>query len=111
MFTNGKNPLDPIIKSGPEQEKALFEAFNRVASGNSFEHVVGAAMNLLANSIRQSCETRQKAERMFDEVVGRSKNLLLEKHYDAVNNKRRSVFPFTQHVHAEMVHWDPTKNK
>ncbi len=106
MFTNGKNPLDPIVKSGPEQEKALFEAFNRVASGNDYRHVVGAAMNLLANSIRQSCETRQQAERMFDELAGRSKNLLLEQHYDSVSNKRRNVFPFTQHVHAALVKGD-----
>lgn len=110
-FTNGKNALDPIMKSGPEQERAVFEVFNRAASGHNYEHVAGAAMNLLANTVRQSCPTRQHAERMFDELVGRTKNLLLEKHYDPVNNKRRSVFPFTQVVNAELVHWDPSKNK
>lgn len=103
MFTNGHNIKDPILRSGPEQEKAVFEAFNRAAVGHNFEHVAGAAMNLLANTVRQACETRQQAERMFDELVGRSKNLLLEQHYDPVSNKRRSIFPFTQHVHAERV--------
>lgn len=110
-FTNGKNVLDPITLSGPEQERLVFEAFNKAAAGHNYEHVAGAAMNLLANTVRQACATRQQAERMFDELTGRSKNLLLEKHYDPVNNKRRHVFPFTQVVNAELVHWDPSKNK
>lgn len=103
MFTNGHNPKDPIARSGPEQEKALFEAFNKASSGNDYGTVAGAAMNLLANAVRQKCETRQQAERMFDELLGRSKNLLLEQHYDPVSNKRRNVFPFTQFVQAQRV--------
>lgn len=103
MFTNGQNAADPILKSGPEQEKMVFEAFNRAASGYEYNHVAGAAINLIANTVRQCCETRQQAERMYDELVGRAKNLLLEKHYDPVSNKRRNIFPFTQHVHAQRV--------
>lgn len=106
MFTDGKNVRDPILRSGPEQEKMVFEAFNRASAGHSYEHVAGAAINLMANTVRQACETRQQAERMFDELVGRSKNLLLEQHYDPVSNKRRNIFPFTQHVHAALVHSD-----
>ncbi len=110
-FTNGKNILDPIMKSGPEQERAVFEAFNKAATGHDYNIVAGAAMNLLANTVRQSCATRQQAERMYDELVGRTKNLLLEKHYDPVSSKRRHVFPHTQVVNAELVHWDESKNK
>lgn len=106
MFTTGKNALDPILKSGPEQERALFEALNRAAVGHDFNVVAGASINLLANTVRQSCETRQQAERMYDELVGRAKNLLLEKHYDPVSNRRRNIFPHTQVVNAELVHWN-----
>jgi len=104
-FTDGKNARDPL-QSGPEQERRVFEAFNRAASGHDYNVVAGAAMNLLANTVRQSCATRQQAERMFDELAGRSKNLLLEQHYDPVSNKRRQVFAHTQHVHAKLVDWD-----
>lgn len=110
MFTDGKNARDPLV-AGPEQERRVFDAFNRAAAGSNYEHVAGAAINLIANTVRQCCETRQQAERMFDELVGRSKNLLLEQHYDPVTSKRRQIFAHTQHVHAELVHWDPSKNK
>ena len=111
VFANGKNPLDPINASGPEKERLLFEAHNKLAHGHDYVVAAGAAMNHLANIVRQSCETRQQAERMYDELVGRTKNLLMEKHYDPVSNKRRNIFPFTQVVNAELVHWDPAKNK
>ena len=110
MFTNGHNVKDPMLHISEDQERLLFEAFNRASGGHNFEHVAGAAMNVLVNAIRQSCETRQRAERMFDERVGRSKNLLMEQHYDPVTNKRRNVFPHTQRVHAKLVHWDDKKN-
>jgi len=83
----------------------LFDAFNNAASGYEHQFVVGAAMNLLVNAVRQNCATRNDAERTFDELVGRTKNLLLEKHYDPVTNKRRNIFPFTQVVQAELVRW------
>lgn len=105
------NPKDPMNKSGPDRERELFQMLGKVASGFDGDVVVGAAMNLLVNAIRQRCATRTEAERMFDELAGRSKNLLLEQHYDPVSNKRRNVFPFTQVVNAELVHWDPTKNR
>ena len=105
------NPKDPMNKIGPEAERALFEAIGRLGSGHDGAVVVGAVMNTLVNAIRQGHATRAGAERAFDELVGRSKNLLLEQHYDPVSDKRRNVFPFTQVVHAELVHWDPTKNR
>lgn len=105
------NPRDPMLKSGPEQERALFEVVSKCASGHDGNVVIGAAMNLLINAVRQNCATRTQAERTFDELVGRSKNLLLEQHYDPVTEKRRNVFSFTQHVHAELVHWDDRFNK
>src|SRR6266566_1982183 len=104
MFTNGHNTKDPMRHINADQERVLFEAFNKASAGHDYAQVAGAAMNLLVNTIRQSCATRQQAERAFDELVGRSKNLLMERHYDPVSNKRRNVFPHTQVVHAELVH-------
>ena len=99
------NPNDPMLKSGPEGEQDLFNTFTKHATGHDHQIVAGAAANLLVNVIRQSCATRQEAERVFDELFGRTKNLLLTQHYDPVTNKRRNVFPFTQHIHAQTVNW------
>ena len=104
------NPKDPMLKSGPEIERALFDAITKLASGYDHAVVVGATVNLLVNAIRQNCATRGEAERMFDELFGRSKNLLLEKHYDPVSLKRRNIFPYTQHINAELVHWNDKLN-
>lgn len=105
------NPKDPMSKSGPDRERELFQMIGKVATGFDGDVVVGAAINLLVNAVRQTCPTRQAAEKQFDDLVGKAKNLLLEQHYDPVSSKRRNVFPFTQVVQAEMVHWDPTKNR
>jgi hypothetical protein len=102
------NPKDPL---GQTPERQLFELLSKVASGHDSKVVVGAAMNLLVNAVRQNHGTRQRAEHAFDELVGRTKNMLLEQHYDPVTNKRRNIFPFTQRVQAELVHWDDRKNK
>lgn len=100
------NPKDPLLKAGPEVERHLFGAFSKIASGHDHVVVVGATMNLMVNAVRQNCATRSEAERAFDELTGRAKNLLLTQHYDAVSGKRRSIFPFEQHVHAQLVHWN-----
>jgi hypothetical protein len=73
--------------------------------------VIGAAVNLLVNAIRQNVETRSGAERVFDELFGRAKNILLEQHYDPVTGKRRNIFPFTQHVHAAHIQDDDSFRK
>lgn len=111
MFTNGHNVKDPMNQIGSDQERALFEAFNEASKGRDYRQVSGAALNLFVNAVRQSCPTRQQAERVYDEMVGRAKNLLLEQHYDPVTNKRRNVFPHTQVVQAELVHWNDKFNK
>jgi hypothetical protein len=100
-----------MLGIGPDAERRLFEMLGKLASGHDQQVVVGAVMNMLVNAVRQSCASRGQAERMFDELVGRSKNLLLEQHYDPVTNNRRNIFPFTQRIGAELVHWDDSKNK
>jgi hypothetical protein len=98
MIPGQSNSLDPINKTGPERQKAMFDAFVQIASGSPSDIVLGAALNLLVNALRQSAHTKDKAERDFNELVlNKGKSLLFE-HYDSVTGKRRSVFPFTQVV-------------
>lgn len=94
------NPKDPLLKTGPEAGRVLFEQFNRIAaSGFQNKDVIDAATNILVNMIRQTYDNAPHAERAFDELYGRTKALLMN-HYDPVTRKRRNIFPFTQHIHA-----------
>jgi hypothetical protein len=92
------NPKDPMLTSGPEAERKLFEQLGRVCNDFPREVVAGAASNLIINAIRQNFATRETAEKAFDELFGRTKSLLLDQHYDSVTGKRRNIFPFTQHI-------------
>jgi len=91
------NLQDPMQKTdfAPPNAKELFDSLSKAADGFSAADVMSAAANLLVNSVRCAHATCAGAERAFDEVVGRSKHLLLEKHYDMVG-KRRNIFPFDQ---------------
>ncbi len=64
--------------------------------------MIGATVNILVNAIRQSQPTRGQAEARFDELFGRTKQVLLD-HYDALGRKR-GIFPYDQVV--EMPHVD-----
>ncbi|HJT63082.1 MAG TPA: hypothetical protein VJ797_15540 [Burkholderiales bacterium] len=104
---NGLDPLrnqkDPLHKSGPEAERELFRALSNVCNGFPNEAVVGAAVNMLVNAIRQSHSTRQGAADALDQLVAKVRILLLDQHYDALGN-RRNVFPFHQKI--EVPHMD-----
>lgn len=108
-LTRPINKRDPLLNTGPEAGRALFDAMLQVCHGFGRDAVVDAAVNLLVNGLRQDCPKRAQAEAKFDELFGRSKTLLM-KHYDSVTGNRRSVFPFTQHIHAQLVHWDDKFN-
>jgi hypothetical protein len=90
------NPKDPLRKSGPDQQLELFNQYKRSANGFSNEDVVGAAMNVLVNALRQAHATKTAAETSFDEHMGRVKSLLLS-HYDSTG-KRRPTFVFNQNI-------------
>jgi hypothetical protein len=96
---------DPLIGL-PEQERALFDAFRQAAAGKNVDAVIGASLNMLINVIRQMEPTRKEAEARFDMLFGRAKTLLIDKHYDSVTGKRRTVFPFTQVVSMPHHHED-----
>jgi len=104
------NKQDPLLNTGAESGRALFDMMSKVCNGFGRDDVVNAAVNILVNAIRQEQATRNSAEARYDELAAKTKGLLMG-HYDSVTGKRRSVFPFTQHIHAELVHWDDKFNK
>jgi predicted ATPase len=89
--------LDPLLKL-PEQERLLFEVFKKASAGKNVDAVIGAAINILINVMRQTEPLRAGAEARWDMYFGRGKTLLLDNHYDSVTGKRKTIFPFTQVV-------------
>jgi hypothetical protein len=102
------NPKDPLLQTGPDQQRALFDAYVGVSRGFSTESVIGASMNLLVNALRQAHGNRRHADERMSEVAQRLRSILME-HYDPVTGRRRSVFPFTQVI--EMPRYDDNLRK
>jgi len=80
------------------QEKLLFDLFTHASTGKNVDAVMGAAVNVLINAIRQNYPTRDGAEQKINELFGRGKELLLANHYDSTTGRRRTVIPHTQVV-------------
>jgi hypothetical protein len=94
-LTNPANAADPLLDTGPDKQKILFDAMVRACHGHSTDVVIGAALNILVNAVRQSAASKDAAERDYNEITGKGKTLLFQ-HYDSVNGRRRSIFPHTQ---------------
>jgi hypothetical protein len=97
-----RNPKDPLRKSGPEHEQALFRAVSVACSGYPTEAVLGVAVNLMVNAVRQGNPRRDGAQAALDELVARARTLLLDQHYDLMG-ARRNVFPFHQVVQVPLI--------
>lgn len=98
------NPRDPLPKSIPNAGAVLMQKMSEVSDGFSADAVVDAAANMVLFMLRQVYADRQTAEARFDELMGRSKTILLS-HYDSVTGKRRNIFPFKQNVQMPLVHF------
>lgn len=98
-----RNEKDPLRQAGPSQQQELFRRFTAAANGFSMEDVIGAAMNLLVNAVRQSNPTWSRAAERYDDWMGRFKTVL-HNHYDSVTGRRRNIFPFSQTVQID--HFD-----
>jgi hypothetical protein len=94
-------PKDPLYKTGPDQQRELFNAFCRAGNGFSSEDVIGAAINVLVNALRQAHATQAKAMMAADEKSAKIKELLA-KHYTSTG-RVNGVFPFHQTV--ELAHF------
>lgn len=82
---------DPL-KINEARERQLFARAVDLLHGVPLPVVRGIAINLLINAIRQEMTERRYAEAAIDELFGRAKTLLLDKHYDSVTGKRKSNF-------------------
>ena len=92
-------PQDPLLTIGSEAQRALFARLVKECRNEQIEAVVGAAMNLIVNALRQTYRSRADAETYYDACYGRNKQLLLD-HYDATTGRLRTNIPFPQVIHA-----------
>ena len=69
VFPQGDNPKDPLKKTGPEAEQELLRRFGQMSSGFPNDVVIGAAINLLVNAVRQTYPTQQAASSRYDELL------------------------------------------
>lgn len=102
IFPEGDNRKDPLKKVGPEAQMELTRLFGQVASGFPNEAVLGAAINVFVNSLRQTYPNVRDVEARYNELVGRFRSILLS-HYDGVTGRRRSIFPFHQNISPDLV--------
>lgn len=102
------NPNDPLYRNGPDQQQELFNAYVGVSRGFPTECVIGAAMNLLVNALRQAHGGRNEADARMSEISAKLREILMQ-HYDPVTGRRRNVFPFTQTI--EMPRYDDNTRK
>jgi hypothetical protein len=87
------NPKDPLHQQA-DAENALFSALAKVANGFTSEQVVGAALNLVVNAIRQANASDKGALDAADAAHAAMRKILVA-HYDNAG-KRRNIFPFHQ---------------
>lgn len=64
----------------PRQEE-LFRAFAERSDGHDRAAVIGAAGNLILNTLRQNNKTLGDAYEELDDLVARMKKVLAERHY------------------------------
>lgn len=93
---------DPLITSLSSHQQALKDQLQQVCSGKPTDIVLGAAINLVCNAVRQSYHKRERAEARFDELVGKAKAMLLD-HYDRSNGRAFGAFPYDQTIHMPTV--------
>lgn len=92
-------PQDPLAKAGPDRQRLLFLAMQDAADGHSADDVIGAAINVLVNALRQTNSTRDKAMVAVDQKAAKIKELL-DLNYTSAG-RVNGVFPFNQTVHLD----------
>lgn len=63
------------------QQEELFRAFGERANGHERSAVIGAAGNMIVNTIRQNNQTFEAACEELDDLVDRMKAALKARHY------------------------------
>ena len=90
---------DPMILATPPTGRELFKRFSATCDGFPNDMIITATVNLLLNAIRQAYPSREAAERAFDELLGKSKGVLMS-HYDSFGRKK-GIFPYDQVIMFE----------
>lgn len=98
---HANNPKDPLRLISSEHQRVLFQKFGVAATGFQVEDAIGAALNVLINALRQTYDTKQKAETRFDELAGKTRQLLVD-HYDGTGRRKQGTFPFNQTLHVNL---------
>ena len=88
---------DPLLNN-TDNARRLFKAFSEISHGFSTLDVVNASLNMVVNAVRQASTTQRNASEMWDELIARSKGLLMDG-YDSTGRKK-GIFPFTQTLTA-----------
>lgn len=96
-----RNIKDPLRSSSPDMARELFRILATSCKDVPNEVVLGAAANLIINSIRQASSTAYQAEVKFDELFGKSKQALMN-HYDSFGRKK-GIFPYDQTIHVSLI--------
>lgn len=95
------NPNDPLPKVGPDAQRELFARFGAAADGFTADDVMSAAFNLIVNALRQAHTSQGRAAAHWDGLSAKAKELLLSHYFDG-DGCRRNIFPFDQHVAAQL---------
>lgn len=91
---------DPMVQATPKSELELFRRFGKEANGFTQEQVMGAALNLIVNALRQRHDKRKGAFEDYEQLTTKARGILAA-HYDSLG-KRRNVFPFHQTIEMPM---------
>jgi hypothetical protein len=97
---------DPLLNVSSEAQKILFDKFKEQARGFPIDVVLGAAINVVVNALRQTYSTRDAAGKRLDEIASNTKGILYS-HYDSFGRKK-GIFPFNQNIVMPLI--DLSKN-
>lgn len=85
---------DPMLIQTPPHGRELFQRLAKECGGVPADIVITAAANIFVNAIRQAYPSREAAEKAFDELLGKTKGILMS-HYDSFG-RVKGVFPYDQ---------------
>jgi hypothetical protein len=100
------NPNDPLAKV-PQGAYVLFNQLTEKCDCFTANEVVAASANLLLNALRQANPKKANALKAFDELMGKTKQVLSD-HYNEFSGERRNIFPFDQVVSMELAKFPTT---
>jgi uncharacterized protein (DUF1697 family) len=100
------NPNDPLAKV-PQGAYVLFNRLSEKCEGFTAQETVAASANLLLNALRQANPKQANALKAFDELMGRTKQVLSD-HYNQFSGERNNIFPFDQVVQMNLAKFPTT---